>query len=87
VTTGFEKWVKQQEFNGMLSAYKADLSDDQATVAHSRSLLVCMNPAFEYEVLVNGKPVQANVPYAGLLQITLPASNKEVSLRIQAMKK
>ncbi|MDR6785337.1 neutral trehalase [Pedobacter africanus] len=87
VTTGFEIWVRDQEFNVKQSAYKANLSFDQATVAHARSFLVCMNPAFEYEVLANGKPAQANVPYAGLLQITLPASNKDVSLTIQAMKK
>ncbi|SMD08577.1 MGH1-like glycoside hydrolase domain-containing protein [Pedobacter africanus] len=87
VTTGFEIWIKDQEFNVRHSAYKANLSFDQATVAHARSLMVCMNPAFDYEVLVNGKAVQANVPYAGLLQISLPASNKDVSLIIQPMRR
>ena len=87
VTTGFEIWIKDQLFNAGHSAYKASLSFDQATAPHTRSLLVCMNPAFDYEVLIDGEQVKADVPYAGLLQVTLPASNKDVSLTVRPVKK
>jgi hypothetical protein len=82
VTTGFEIWIKNQSFNTDQSAYSADLSVDQATLPHSRSLLICMNPAYSYQVMLNGKSISADSPYPGLLQITLPASNKDASLRI-----
>ncbi|WP_316814123.1 MGH1-like glycoside hydrolase domain-containing protein [Pedobacter heparinus] len=86
VTAGFEIWIKDQTFNPEQSEYKASLSLDQATAARQRSLLVCMNPAYKYQVRLNGKNIDADSPYPGLLQITLPASNKDVSLNIIPLK-
>ena len=82
VTTGFEIWIDKQSFNKDLSTYKAQYSFDQSTSAHSRSLLVCMNPAYTYSVSFNGKNIKPESPYPGMLQITLPASNKDGSLTI-----
>lgn len=86
VTAGFEIWIKDQTFNPAQSEYKANLSLDQTTLARQRSLLVCMNPAFQYQVTLNGKIIKAESPYSGLLQITLPASNKDAALSIIPLK-
>lgn len=82
VTTGFEVWIDKQAFNADKSTYIAGLSFDEATPAHSRSIMVCMNPAFKYNVLVNGKPADFSSRYDGLLEITLPATNKFCTLSI-----
>jgi len=76
VTTGFEIWIKNQSFNEALSSYKAEISFDNATVAHNRSLVICMNPSFKYKVTFNGKETKVENPYNGLLYIHLPATNK-----------
>ncbi len=83
VTTGFETWINQQSFNKDLSSYKADLTFDQATPAHPRSMLICLNPANKYKVTCNGKSLDAESPYPGLLQIKLPVSNAAVKLEVE----
>jgi hypothetical protein len=82
VSTGFETWIEEQAFNDDKSEYKATLSFDEATKAHPRSMMVCMNPKFVYEVLINDKKTAAKVRYDGLLEIELPASNKMCKLEI-----
>ncbi len=84
VTTGFETWINNQSFNKELSSYTADISFDNATPAHQRSMLVCMNPSFSYRVTFKGKNVEVKSPYKGLLQIILPASNKAGILEVKA---
>lgn len=84
VTSGFEIWQQSADFNADQSGYTADLSFDQATKAHSRSLMVCLNPANRYEVLFEGKPVEVSQPHPGLLCITLPATNRAGKLLIRA---
>ncbi len=75
VTTGFEVWIKSQSFNKDLSSYKAEISFDNATTPHQRTVLVCLNPAFNYKTTFNEKNIEAKSLYPGLLQITLPATN------------
>ncbi|MFA6401354.1 MAG: trehalase family glycosidase [Salinivirgaceae bacterium] len=82
VTTGFEIWIESQSFNSDHSAYQASLSFDEATHAHKRSMVACLNPNFTYEVLVDGKKIIAQSRYPGLLEIELPASNKPCKLVI-----
>lgn len=86
VTTGFEIWIDKQSFNTDLSSYKGNYSFDQSTPPHHRSLLICMNPAYAYKVSFNGKTIEADNPYPGMLQITLPATNKDASLIITPIK-
>ncbi|MDP2060544.1 MAG: trehalase family glycosidase [Flavobacteriaceae bacterium] len=83
VTTGFEIWIKSQSFNKEKSTYTADLVFDNATSAHSRSMLMCLNPAYSYKVTFNGKEIQVESPYPGLLQINFPNSNKGGTLIIE----
>lgn len=85
VTTGFEIWIKEQQFNDDRSSYLATLSFDGATTPHARSLVVCMNPSYEYEVTFNGKKVEVSSPYGGLLQITLPSTNEQGRLSIRSV--
>jgi hypothetical protein len=82
VTAGFEVWIDSQSFNADHSKYEATLSFDEATKAHKRSLLVVMNPEFQYEILINGKKAEAKSRYNGQLEIELPASNKPCKLEI-----
>lgn len=82
VTTGFEIWIKSQSFKEDFSTYSALLSFDNATTAHQRSLVVCLNPSYNYKVIFNGKVVETESPYNGLLFIKLPATNKTATLEI-----
>ncbi len=85
VTVGFETWIKHQSFSTENTGYQAELSFDQVTKPHSRSMLVCLNPSYTYEVYFNGVKISTTVPYKGLLQITLPASNTKGLLIVKPM--
>ena len=82
VSTGFEIWIKEQSFNENQSTYKGILSFDKATAPHQRCIILCMNPNHRYVVSFNGKNMDFTSPYKGLLQIALPATNKDAVLQI-----
>ena len=82
ITPGFETWINRQSFNSDYSSYKADLSFDEATLPHKRAMLAGMNPAFDYQALFNGKPVTLKRLQKGVLQVSLPATNKTGTLVI-----
>lgn len=86
-TAGFEIWIKNQSFNQTNSSYTANISFDNATPAHRRSMLLCLNPAYTYKATFNGKDADVESPFAGLLQINLPASNKEGRLEVKFVEK
>ncbi|MFC4209860.1 trehalase family glycosidase [Pedobacter lithocola] len=75
VTTGFEILQEKSEFNSEFSNYEALLSFDDSTPAHARSMLICLNPSYQYQAMFNGRVIQHLQPYPGLLQVTLPATN------------
>lgn len=83
VTTGFEIWMASSKFNADFSSYTGQLSFDEATPAHNRSMMVCLNSKNAYQVYFNGKLIKASQPYAGLLLITLPVTNKGGKLFIK----
>jgi hypothetical protein len=85
VTTGFEVWIEKQQFTNNNSSYSASLSFDNATKAHSRSILVCMNPNFKYKLSINGKEVSFKTRNGSVLEIALPSSNKICDIRIAAI--
>lgn len=85
-TTGFEVWINKQSFNINNTSYTAQLSFDNSTPAHKRCFMVCLNPAFKYQVLINGKVSAFNSPYAGLLEIGLSATNADLSVSIRPVK-
>jgi hypothetical protein len=82
VTTGFEIWLSDGRFNADFSDYQASLQFDAATRPHERCMLVCLNPNFNYTVTFNGKPVPFKILYPGLIQLTLPATNKSGKLSV-----
>jgi len=84
VTTGFEIWQEGGSFDKDLSTYEAALSFDKATIAHPRSLIVCLNPDNSYEAFFAGKPINVQQPYPGLICLTLPATNQSGKLQIKA---
>lgn len=86
VSSGFEVWILKNQFNNDYSEYRGELLLDDSTIPHERCLLVCMNPKFEYEALFNGKPVKTNSYHAGMLEVTLPATNKRVVLTIKSLR-
>jgi hypothetical protein len=85
VNTGFEIWIENQSFNADHSKYEATLSFDEATKPHVRSMLVVMNPEFQYEIFINGKKVEAKSRYQGQIEIELPARNEPVKLEISKL--
>ena len=83
VTTGFEVWIKSQKMSRDNSTYEAVIDFDKATSAHKRSILVCMDPSQKYQATFSGKQLDIRNPYPGLMEITLPASNREGRLLIK----
>jgi len=79
-TVGFSTLIHQQQFGPDCHNYRAELIFDRATQPHARSLILCMNPRYEYEVTFNGRKLNAESPYPGLLQITLPAGSEDGQL-------
>ena len=85
VTTGFEVWLQKQAFNSDNSGFSATLAFDEATAPHARDIVVCLNPARQYGATFNGRKVAVDSPYAGLLNIHLPATNAPGQLVVQAV--
>lgn len=83
VSTGFEIQITQGEFQSDYTAYTAQLSFDDSTPPHERCLLIGMNADHAYEVCLNGKPVPCHSPHKGLLEITLPATNRPGKLSVR----
>ncbi|WP_343699848.1 trehalase family glycosidase [Chitinophaga sp.] len=83
ITPGFEVWINSQSFNSAYTSYKADISFDEATLPHQRAVLAGMNPAYTYRAQFNGKPVVLDRLQKGVIQVTLPATNKSGTLTIE----
>ena len=86
-TTGFEVWINRQTFSKDLSSYEAEISFDKATAPHRRTILVCLNPVFNYKATFNDINIDVKGLYPGLLQITLPATNTSGRLVVTGEKK
>jgi len=87
VTTGFEIWLEQEDFNNDFSSYEAIMSFDDATAVHTRSMLICMNPDFHYKAFINGEGTSFESPYDGLITIKLPKTNKACKIKISRIDK
>ena len=83
VSTGFEGWISNSHFNDDYTQYQAEIAFDDSTVPHQRTILVCMNPEKDYQVAFNGKVVESKTYHQGLLEITLPSTNKSNKLIIK----
>lgn len=82
VTTGFEIWIAKDRFADNYSSYQATLVFDDSTAPRERSMLVCLNPDFQYEAYFNGKKLEINIPHSGCLEVQIPVTNKKGELSI-----
>lgn len=85
VSTGFEVRITESKFNNNYTRYEAGISFDDATKPHERCMIVCMDAGHKYEVRFNGAPVKFRTGHAGMLEITLPATNKAGHLLIHEL--
>ena len=83
VSTGFEVWIVKNMFNADKTEYEAQLSFDDSTESHERCMIVCMNGEHTYEALFNGQRVETRSYHAGIVEVTLPATNKTGQLVIK----
>lgn len=83
VSVGLETWIEQQTFDADHTSYDATLNFDQTVKSHTRSLLVVMNPAYRYQVTIDGRPTTVVSRNLGALEILLPASNKPCRLSVK----
>jgi hypothetical protein len=83
VTAGFEVWIREQTFTDNNSGYSASIAFDKLTRAHTRSIIVCLDPSNTYSVKINNKPIDFAERFRGLLEISLPAKNSDCELRIE----
>jgi len=85
VTTGFEVWIQQQSFNAAYTKYTAQISFDESTPAHKRTILICLDPANKYEAFFNQVKLKTSSDHAGFLQIELPVTNQSGTLMVSAI--
>ncbi len=85
MTTGFEIWVKDHQFGADLSTFRGTLAFDKATSPHRRTMVLCMNPEYSYQVTFNGKVLSFDSPWPGLLEVTLPPSNSDGELMVRSL--
>lgn len=75
ITTGYEVMVNKADFNKDFTSLRAEISFDEATAAHERSIIIVMNPAGQYSATFGGKKIKINELKKGILQVELPAIN------------
>ncbi|MGV8094341.1 MAG: trehalase family glycosidase [Mangrovibacterium sp.] len=81
VTTGFEIWIEEQQFNSKFSSYNAKLKFDD-TSQNEKCILVCMNPDYNYKAFFNDLRIKTISYHPGFLQIYLPATGKQGQLKV-----
>ena len=57
VTTGLNAWIEEKKFNQDNTDFTATIQFSKEQNADKSTVLVCMNPDFDYNVLINGKPI------------------------------
>ncbi len=84
ISTGFEVWISNKHFNDDYTQCQAEISFDDSTAPHKRTILICMNPQKDYQVTFNNKVIKSKTYHQGFLEITLPSTNKSGKLTIQS---
>ncbi len=82
LTTGFNIWVKEQEFNETFTSLKAKLKVFDTKNEHF-SLVACLNPDFSYKVYWNDKIIEHKEINKGTLSISIKNKAKTGVLRIE----
>lgn len=85
VSAGFEIWINDDKFDDDFTAYEARLVFDDATRPHERTMILIMDPAHKYKASFSGKSVPVESYYPGMVEITLPATNRSGKLIVSAV--
>ena len=64
------------------TSYKGLVEFDKDACGDKVAVLVCMSEKYDYKAFLDGKPVEMQSPYKGLMYLTLPASVKPSKLEI-----
>lgn len=83
IANGFDVSVVGHKFNGDFSALEALLRFDGSSVGKSKTVIVCMNPAYDYEVQYDGKVLKPESPYKGLYYISVEAKKNPQKLSLR----
>lgn len=84
LTAGFDAWVKKAEFNKKNTRMNALIEFSPHSVSGTRSLFVCMKSGHNYRAEWNGRKIIFDEFIPGLLTISLPSSEHEGVLTIDA---
>lgn len=82
IATGFDTAVYRHSFGDCHSSLDAELGFEKLSVGKERTIIVCLNPEYEYEAFFNGKKAEISSPYDGLLYITVCPGNSTGKLKI-----
>lgn len=83
VSTGFEIFIEKSSFNDDYTYYESYISFDESSRPNSRIIILCMNPDYSYRVKFNNVILIPRVRIPGLLEISLPKTNKSGNLIIE----
>ena len=82
VTTGFDTMLISGEMSEDFSSYSGLVEFDKDVRGKKVAVMVCMSEKYDYKALLDGKPVEIQSPYKGLMYLSLPASQKPSKLEI-----
>ena len=82
LTTGFDTMMISGEMADDFSSYSGFVEFDKDACGRKVAIMVCMSEKYDYKALLNGKPVEMQSPYKGLMYLSLPASSKPSKLEI-----
>lgn len=83
VSTGYEIWIKDDEFEQNYTHYRAQVVFDDVTPPRARCMIICMNPRYTYKAFFNGKLVSVRSYHKGLVELTLPPTKKSGEIIVQ----
>ena len=82
VTTGFDTMIIDGDMAADFSSFKGLVEFEKDALGRKVAISVCMSEKYEYEVLLDGKQVEVNSPYKGMMYISLPTSVRPAKLEI-----
>lgn len=80
LSTGFDTWPEKSVFSEEKTQCELSL---RKTCCGQSTVVVVMNPSFDYDVTINGKPAEVGVRMAGVLEITLEQERSEIKIKKQ----
>jgi len=83
LTTGFNVWVTQKQWNAAKSELTATLRLHGTSSARQCAIVVCLHPDYTYRIFWNGQPVSSVTRLPEVVEITLPYDVSEGTLHIE----